>query len=362
MNNGFNANEYEQIIDYIQAVNKSHNFELDALKFLKKLVDFDQGFFVISESRSVTIKMAYERDVDSSVIKNYNEFYHRNVISGGVSSHSSKKPEAGEVMAFNMKEYTDYSYHSLFESDAKPFKHNCFFLINENGDGVHLFRYREDNPFQDAEIARCRYLAPIIGNAYLEYLQAEEMKKDAALFTMLQNSMYFGALVFDRSFSLIKANKIGIVRMSEVTGKEMAAEMVADFAAIIKSMINEEEKVENHLTIYKTIENYIIELVVHYDFDESQNLTRHYIVFIYKKQWFNSMMTSSLDEVINQYDLTEREKQIVYLIVCGYSNNQIADELYISLYTVKEHIKSIFRKMNLNSRGELIIKVYSERS
>jgi hypothetical protein len=28
---------------------------------------------------------------------------------------------------------------------------------------------------------------------------------------------------------------------------------------------------------------------------------------------------------------------------------------------VKEHIKSIFRKMNLKSRGELIIKVYADR-
>ena len=358
----FNASEDKQIIDYTQTISQVKDFELETLEFLKKLIDFDQGIFVISESSHVTIRMANEHGVDPAMVKVYSDAYRRSTVSSSSGFQPFGRFAPGDVLVFDLDGDTDYAYHTRFDTIVRDVRHNRFFLINDNGDGIHLFRREEDKPFQDYEIARCRYLAPIIGNLYTQHLHFQEIRKDAGLFKIQLNSMYFGALIFDRHFSLIKANKPAIIRMSAITGKEMAAEMIEDFAQIIKTMLSEEKKVEKHLTIYKSVDNYIIELVESHEFDDLQNLNTHYVVFIYKKEWFSSMMTSSLDEVINQYDLTEREKQLVYLIVCGYSNSQIADELFISLYTVKEHIKSIFRKMNLNSRGDLIIKVYSERN
>lgn len=48
--------------------------------------------------------------------------------------------------------------------------------------------------------------------------------------------------------------------------------------------------------------------------------------------------------------LTEREKQIVRLVIEGLNNKQIAKELYISENTVKLELKNIFRKLKINSR------------
>jgi NarL family two-component system response regulator LiaR len=53
-------------------------------------------------------------------------------------------------------------------------------------------------------------------------------------------------------------------------------------------------------------------------------------------------------------DLTEREREVLNLVVQGYSNQQIADAMVISVATVKAHISSILSKLQVASRAEAI--------
>lgn len=48
--------------------------------------------------------------------------------------------------------------------------------------------------------------------------------------------------------------------------------------------------------------------------------------------------------------LTAREKQILIEIASGASNQEIADELFISLHTVKSHIYNIYKKISISNR------------
>src|SRR5512139_2142980 len=54
------------------------------------------------------------------------------------------------------------------------------------------------------------------------------------------------------------------------------------------------------------------------------------------------------------FDLTEREREVLNLVVQGYSNQQIADAMVISVATVKAHISSILSKLQVSSRAEAI--------
>ncbi|MCZ6831140.1 MAG: LuxR C-terminal-related transcriptional regulator [Gammaproteobacteria bacterium] len=62
-------------------------------------------------------------------------------------------------------------------------------------------------------------------------------------------------------------------------------------------------------------------------------------------------------DVSQTYALTEREVDVVELIVAGASNKIIARELGLSLATVKTHIQHVFQKMEISSRTELSAKV-----
>ena len=57
--------------------------------------------------------------------------------------------------------------------------------------------------------------------------------------------------------------------------------------------------------------------------------------------------------------LTEREADVVRLILTGASNSTIAAELVITVDTVKSHVKRILRKLGATNRAELIAKYQS---
>jgi DNA-binding NarL/FixJ family response regulator len=54
------------------------------------------------------------------------------------------------------------------------------------------------------------------------------------------------------------------------------------------------------------------------------------------------------------YGITEKEMNIIVLINNGLSNKEISDKLCIAEITVKKHISSIFRKLKIKKRTELL--------
>jgi DNA-binding NarL/FixJ family response regulator len=59
--------------------------------------------------------------------------------------------------------------------------------------------------------------------------------------------------------------------------------------------------------------------------------------------------------------LTEREKEILQLLGTGNSYNAVADALFISLGTVQSHVKNIYRKLHVHSKGEIIAWLAGQR-
>lgn len=60
------------------------------------------------------------------------------------------------------------------------------------------------------------------------------------------------------------------------------------------------------------------------------------------------------DELFNQRQLTPREREVARLAYSGLTNPEIADRLCISQYTVKRHMHSIFEKLGISARIELV--------
>src|SRR5687767_9391923 len=58
------------------------------------------------------------------------------------------------------------------------------------------------------------------------------------------------------------------------------------------------------------------------------------------------------------YHLSDREKEVLQLLVNGYSYKMIASEMFISIDTVRSHIKKIYEKLHVNSKSEAVAKAF----
>ncbi len=61
------------------------------------------------------------------------------------------------------------------------------------------------------------------------------------------------------------------------------------------------------------------------------------------------------------YNLSDREEQVLQLLVNGYSYKMIAAEMFIAIDTVRSHIKKNYEKLYVNSKSEAVAKAFKDR-
>ncbi len=64
-----------------------------------------------------------------------------------------------------------------------------------------------------------------------------------------------------------------------------------------------------------------------------------------------------LGMLLQAYALSAREREICHEVIAGQSTSEISGRLFISGHTVQDHLKSIFTKVGVRSRGELVARL-----
>jgi DNA-binding NarL/FixJ family response regulator len=67
-------------------------------------------------------------------------------------------------------------------------------------------------------------------------------------------------------------------------------------------------------------------------------------------------LETEYEQVLETYPLTQRELEILELIVGGCSNGQIAEKLYITVGTVKTHVRNILNKLCADDRTQAAVR------
>ncbi len=84
--------------------------------------------------------------------------------------------------------------------------------------------------------------------------------------------------------------------------------------------------------------------------------------------WFDQSMIAGLlsaaasiaggQDVVRMAMLTKREREIILLVSEGLRNRQVAERLFISETTVRHHLTSIFSKLGVSDRLDLVVYAY----
>jgi two-component system, NarL family, response regulator LiaR len=71
---------------------------------------------------------------------------------------------------------------------------------------------------------------------------------------------------------------------------------------------------------------------------------------------FSETLPSKPTEEAQKISLGEREREVLRLLATGKNNNEIADQLYVSVHTVKTQVSTILQKLMVNDRVQAAVK------
>ncbi|GIH95978.1 helix-turn-helix transcriptional regulator [Planobispora siamensis] len=66
--------------------------------------------------------------------------------------------------------------------------------------------------------------------------------------------------------------------------------------------------------------------------------------------------------IVEAYALTPREREVTECVARGHTTAEIATRLHLSTHTVRDHLKAIFAKVDVGSRGELVARLFGEHA
>ncbi len=74
-----------------------------------------------------------------------------------------------------------------------------------------------------------------------------------------------------------------------------------------------------------------------------------------------SKTTVNKEKQPEDYNLSERETEILKLLAKGFSYQQIANDVFISHGTVRKHVENIYGKLHINSKAQAVSLAHQKK-
>lgn len=219
---------------------------------------------------------------------------------------------------------------------------------------VSIFKAKNKEKFTPKELELLSQIGKVFYeslNLYRKYTsQADKIFLTSRLFGLTS----FGFLILNKNKSVVNYNETFINYASCLSIKLNLNEIVYDLINLVEST--------NQITIDKLKMNSIIKindfLITVFPPQINQNeYIETFYCFTIRKIEEGRQENDINNLLIEEYTLTKRESEIISLLVDGASNLQISETLYISVSTVKSHVRNIFNKLNVSTRSEAIRKI-----
>lgn len=243
-----------------------------------------------------------------------------------------------------------------------------YFYENERVIGsLGLFRSKEKGPFREEERPCLEYLAQLIEANYQTYLRHSGEARFHDSFTLFYQDSKLGAVILNQDMTVLQANsaakeisRIFWEQYRHNQGHFLRSNYQGDAQfREIQTMINE---VSDRLGIQGGSSQTLTSLSLAGDitFYHSSFLSTNAAGLI--QTWHLMLITCQTKQLPKNRNhpynaLTQQERRIVYYLSSGMKNEQIAEELHISIYTVRTHIANIYKKFEVNNKVDLLMRL-----
>lgn len=344
--------DYFKLLKFIDRAQhaKPEEFRQSVLTYLADIFSFDLTTFWLADSNGDMfdpVTLSVDRriiDMFQNQYYKYDPFYPKNL-----PSHLSNKDLITIQDITTFKEYQNNIYYKeVLEPYKLPYK-TMYVYRNHNGKilGASTFlRSENSNGFNLKDYSLIKTSLKYVSNLLANKLLLDNLDFQKNMFESLSNYSNTGLFIINGNYKVIYSNLASVDYCRNLLSSTSIGNPVDNF---VKEFLYNNNMWRYGLTttLYSN-ENKAFSVKIVPQMEQQRK--HHYFVII------QPINTEEPEETRAQDlfgILTMREREILIQVLKGCTNKEIANELFISLATVKAHIQSIFNKCNVSNRTAL---------
>lgn len=229
--------------------------------------------------------------------------------------------------------------------------HKAILQFRENHEpwaGIAIFLPKDVEDFSSKDLNCLKILCPFISHTLANKIYADTLGCKNEMYELILEQAQVGILTFDDCFKVHYANSAAKDYCAELCKKQRRTTYLDSF---IKQHFIDIEDIYWRFGMEKEIFSNSMQKFKMKVVASVNKETTMYTVYLFPQNLNNKNRLNFI------YDLTKREKELIPLILAGFTNQEIADKLYISLSTVKTHIENIYSKLHVTNRTTLCAKL-----
>lgn len=242
------------------------------------------------------------------------------------------------------KSYENSDYYKFLESA----NFNYIAILPLKNYRICIYKSKEENDFSHSELKMLNNILKFLNTKSNSIQILNKNKFVTNIYNQYLHNLNIGFIVLDNNFSLINYNKTAATHFNFLFNKNNFSNIYWDLSTIFGNPDNYENNV-----VTKCVNNFKISLESYTELDCYNFMRKFYYITTEK---LNTTDNNNLILGLNDHlsCLTERELEIVEAIASGLKYQEIADKLFISINTVRTHIKNIYSKLEIDNQRSLI--------
>jgi DNA-binding CsgD family transcriptional regulator len=322
---------------------------------LRKVIFFEKANFLFYQNCGTVYKThsIYTVNWSDEQERQYKgEYCHMDDVLSILDSDQSVSFLTSQVFDQNVRMDSPYFRGFLLPMGLHDSIETNFSIRNQDLRGVFsVHRSKDKNRFTGEEMELITLFQPHFGNVFRDYGRELDME---SMLRMLDSYRCVGVSYFDQNLNFLGCNATYRQRLEQMGIPDPAQNAVSDcFRNMSRKLMQEGQHFGNRIE-YKMEDSPLF--LVATTARLSQWGGKECFVCLFFD--ISYVLKQTLTQMKWSYSLTEREMDILSLLLRGCSNEQISATLFISVTTVKKHLASIYSKMEIKSQKQLLEKLH----
>ncbi len=352
----------KDILKFFESMAQGGNFRQQALFSLAELCNLEHStFFLIDPGGNLFDPVTL--NVESGIADNYVEHFQDKDIFHPQNLPSKQyvySPVMHITDVMSMKEFEQTEYYNDFLR-VQGFYHETIISLTEKGKligGIGLYKPQNEE-FKPETKDQLKLITRFLEGQLSQHLALQRALADQQMYQRCMDENPTGIILFDRNFSILFSNKAAGEMVAALLHKSINLDQFIKHAVSLTGTLTSPDRVST-LTLYSpSLKEFTIRIkpVDNRLFPGRQTFLMELMPGDSSLQGSPGPDRAVIENVRDTYDLSDRELQVLGLVMQGLSNIETAERLFISPNTVKAHLRNILRKTGTRNRMMLYRKI-----